>query len=215
MRSPPPGRGEPPEAEDEILVAMLVRGPVLREVLARDSGLPRPCAEAALADLTRRGLLVAPGPAGGRVQLSVTGREAAIAAVEREGARLAARLSPRYAAFARLDRDVKDAITRWQVRLLGGVPVANDHRDGAYDRAVLAELRALCDAAVAWLVPLAALRTRYLRYGERLSSGAARAAAGEGEWVCGLGVDSVHSVWWQLHGELLLLLGRSRGASPG
>lgn len=191
---------------------MLVRGPALREVLARDSGLPASCAESVLADLGRRGLLVALGPTGGRVQLSGTGREAAISAAARERAQLAVHVSPRFATFARLDRDVKDVITRWQIRLVGGVSVANDHRDRAYDRGVLAELLAVCEAAVAWLAPLAELRSRYIRYGERLSSGAARAAAGEGAWVCGLGVDSVHSVWWQLHGELLLLLGRSREA---
>lgn len=194
--------------EDEILLVLQVRGALVRSALSSDVGLGAEHFERAIAALLRRGeVIVAHGPEGSALSLSTSGREAASAAAARERSALAADLVPRFAAFAALDEQVKSAITRWQVRNAGGVSIVNDHRDRAYDATILAELRALCAAAVRWLEPLGMLRSRYRRYAERLAAAAERAATGDRAWVCGLRVDSVHSVWWQIHADLRTVLG--------
>jgi pyruvate,orthophosphate dikinase len=115
------------------------------------------------------------------------------------------------APFARLNTRVKHAITAWQVRLQGSVDVPNDHDDPRHDATVLADLTAAVDEAVALLTPLAEGRPRYAAYRDRLGRAAKRVRGGEGRFVSGLDVDSVHTVWWQLHAEILALVGRPRG----
>ncbi len=38
-----------------------------------------------------------------------------------------------------------------------------------------------------------------------------RVAAGQSRWLDGLGIDSCHTVWMQLHEDLLASLGLQRG----
>ena len=55
---------------------------------------------------------------------------------------------------------------------------------------------------------------RLAGYSERYESALARARDGEREWVDGLGRDSCHTVWFQLHEDLLATLGIPRGHEP-
>ena len=57
---------------------------------------------------------------------------------------------------------------------------------------------------------LTAALERFAGYDERYAAALARAEAGQLRWVDGTGVDSCHTVWIQLHEDLLSTLGIDR-----
>jgi len=201
----------PPSAEDEALLAIFVGAAWSAESLALVSGDSAARAEEITARLASEGCV--DRRAGGRIALTEAGRAAAARVLERERAALGADAASAMDAFERLDARAKRAVTAWQVRALGSAEVANDHRDPAYDARVLADIATVVGEAIALLRPLAASRARHARFGERLERAMARARAGDHAFVSGVDVDSVHAIWWQIHGELLALAGRARGGS--
>ena len=57
---------------------------------------------------------------------------------------------------------------------------------------------------------LAGLLPRCAGYAERYAAGLARAERGESAWVDGVGIDSLHRVWIELHEDLVATLGIPR-----
>jgi hypothetical protein len=96
------------------------------------------------------------------------------------------------------------------MRDVNGQAVLNDHADQAHDDRVLAELRQLHDAALPLASALGRLFDRYAHYGPRLAAALARIEAGELDWFTKPLVDSYHTVWFEMHEDLLLTLGRQR-----
>jgi hypothetical protein len=113
-----------------------------------------------------------------------------------------------YARFRAINEPFLGVCTRWQVRP-DGAP--NDHTDTAYDRAVLDELAAVDETAQAICADLAAVLERFGPYGPRLAAARARVGAGDGRWFASPALDSYHTVWFELHEDLLLTLGLERG----
>ncbi len=113
-------------------------------------------------------------------------------------------------AFLALDHRMKETVTAWQMREVDGAQTFNDHSDAAYDAAVLADLAALHEDAAAWLRPLVAGLPRLAAYRERLDRANAAAQGGDQRYVASPRVDSYHSVWFELHEDLILLAGRNR-----
>lgn len=132
--------------------------------------------------------------------LTLAGSEAAAAIVSAERASIAPALDRIYPEFRVLNPEVKELCQRWQIRA----------GSGETDR-LLVELGELHRRAMPMLDRLTILRTRYAVYRERLEQAVTRAGRGELDYVTGLGVDSFHSIWWQLHTDLLVILGRTRG----
>jgi hypothetical protein len=60
------------------------------------------------------------------------------------------------------------------------------------------------------LAGLARRVPRLAHYGKRLTMALERAEAGEGDWVSGVRCDSYHTVWFELHEDLLRMLDRQR-----
>lgn len=116
-----------------------------------------------------------------------------------------------YERFLGLNRDLLTLCTDWQVR--NGAP--NDHHDPTYDSAVLDRLRALHAAALPVLDDLAAAVDRYRHYAPRFEAAVARIEAGELEYFTKPLIDSYHTIWFELHEDLLSTLGieRSQEAS--
>ncbi|MGZ8501508.1 MAG: PEP/pyruvate-binding domain-containing protein, partial [Candidatus Limnocylindrales bacterium] len=112
--------------------------------------------------------------------------------------------------FLDLDQRMKEVVTAWQVREVDGSQAVNDHGDQVYDGLVLARLGALHGDAVAWLSPLVVSVARYGLYLARLDRAARLAADGDPRYVASPRVDSYHSVWFELHEDLILLAGRTR-----
>jgi len=186
------------EAARAILFALATRRLLAADELGLATGHPSRVLDAALAELAQGGL-VAPSPSdASRLRLTPQGEEQALAAVATERAALAAQLAPLYLEFAPLNRDVKAAVSRWQL-------------GSGHASSLLGELGGAHRRALLLLDRLAGLRPRYASLRARLASAMARVEAGETSYVAGVTVDSFHSVWWQLHADLLAVLGRERG----
>ena len=60
----------------------------------------------------------------------------------------------------------------------------------------------------------AELQPRMSVYGERLDEAYDRVLAGDLGYVSGARIDSYHTVWFELHEDLLRMLGREREEAP-
>lgn len=103
-------------------------------------------------------------------------------------------------ANARLVRVVTD----WQLHS------AAERMDSVVE--VMRELTDLADDLHGLMVDLVGLLPRFGRYPRQFSAAVARARAGDHEWVAGVGRLSGHTVWAELHQDLLSSLGRDRSA---
>jgi hypothetical protein len=123
--------------------------------------------------------------------------------------------SDAYARFERINRELLSLFTDWQmIPAGGGERIANDHTDADYDTGVIDRLGAQHERAEKVLESFAALEPRLAIYEQRLDEAYDKALAGEYEWVSGARIDSYHTVWFELHEDLLRMLGREREEAP-
>jgi len=114
--------------------------------------------------------------------------------------------------FVPLNARFQDAVTRWQLRPVGGNTfAANDHTDFRWDDRVIASLGSVGRRLGGLEDDLARVLPRFTGYAARYDAAMARVVAGRHEWVDGVTVDSCHLVWIQLHEDLLATLGLERG----
>jgi hypothetical protein len=117
-----------------------------------------------------------------------------------------------YARFGPLNGLLLEAVTDWQLRD-GAV---NRHTDAQWDAAVLQRLAAIDHDAQVPLATLEGVLDRFGWHRPRLASALTQARQGKGDWVARPGLDSYHTVWFQLHEDLLTTLGRQRSdEGPG
>jgi hypothetical protein len=115
-----------------------------------------------------------------------------------------------YEGFERINRTLKQIITDWQTLDVGGAKVANDHSNKAHDEAVIDRLGGLHEQAEAILARLSAGLPRLTYYADKLLAALEAAEDGDHEWVSDIRRDSYHTVWFELHEELLRIMGRLR-----
>lgn len=116
-----------------------------------------------------------------------------------------------YRRFTVLNTELLQLCTSWQLRDdLDGTAV-NDHTDERYDRQVIERLEELDERAQPVCTSLADALARFAHYGPRLSNALARVQAGERDWFARPTIDSYHTVWFELHEDLLATLGIERG----
>ena len=115
-----------------------------------------------------------------------------------------------YARFEVVNRDLKLLITEWQTLEIGGKRVANDHTDQDYDERVIDRLGDLHERFEPVLQRMCASLTRLTGYRDKLGTALERAEDGDASWVSDARIDSYHTVWFELHEDLLRLLGRTR-----
>jgi hypothetical protein len=115
-----------------------------------------------------------------------------------------------YDRFERVNRELLALFTDWQTMPAGGERLPNDHSDADYDRSVIDRLGDLHERAEKVLARLSVLEERLSRYAERLDGAYDKVLAGETDYVSGVRVDSYHTVWFELHEDLLRMLGRTR-----
>jgi len=117
-----------------------------------------------------------------------------------------------YREFLVLNPRLLSTASAWQLRQESGQPVVNDHTDANHDARVIADLRALHNATAPLVSRLRALLERFARYGSRLSTAVDRVEAGDHDWFTKPLIDSYHTVWFELHEDLLSTLGKERAS---
>ncbi|MGH3636008.1 MarR family transcriptional regulator [Mycobacterium sp.] len=153
--------------------------------------------------LTRSGLLV--DGAVLRITPEGRGRLAELLTREREHADTAA-LAAVYDDFRSVNAEFKAVVTDWQVK--DGQP--NTHEDRSYDAAILARLDRVHQRVVPIIAAAAAQLPRLDRYSVKLQSAFDRLNAGDLVWLSRPIIDSYHTVWFELHEELILVAGLTR-----
>ncbi|WP_280344946.1 MarR family transcriptional regulator [Nocardia neocaledoniensis] len=111
-----------------------------------------------------------------------------------------------YERFNPVNADFKSLALDWQT--CGEEP--NDHLDAQYDERVLARLPGIHERITPIIDRLGELVSRLALYGPRLQTALNLVQAGESEWLLKPIIDSYHTVWFELHEELIHLAGRNR-----
>ena len=189
---------------DHLLQVLSVKGRATPEALGAAVDAD---ASAALAQLEAGGL-VEETKFGYRVTELGAGRVEELYAREREQAGPV--IDDVYEAFAPINDEVKQIVTDWQMRPVGGQLVLNDHRDHRHDEMVVARLRRTDATVSAALAPLTVALPRFEVYPRRLQRAVTLVGDGDHSMVAAPVKDSYHTVWFELHEELIILAGRNR-----
>ena len=112
--------------------------------------------------------------------------------------------------FERINDELKQLMTDWQTLTIAGETVANDHSDPEYDERIVSRLGRLHDRAERLLERLAHQVPRIGYYGRQLLSALEKAEDGDIRWVSDAAVGSYHTVWFELHEDLLRVTGLAR-----
>jgi hypothetical protein len=179
--------------------------------VAAATGLPEPDAESELIDLAVAGLVTRVAGDFGGWGLTEAGRaaDAERIADELETAGTRTIVTEAYDAFLVLNPELLDLCTAWQTRSVDGKITPNDHTDDAYDARVLDRFTAFDQRVDPVCADLSAAMLRFQRYRVRLTDALVRARSGALDYVSD-NVESYHTVWFQLHEDLLATLGIPR-----
>ena len=112
--------------------------------------------------------------------------------------------------FLPINDEVKQIVTDWQMREVDGQLVLNDHQDPAHDESVITRLHDTDAKVSAALASLCAVLPRFECYSRRLARALAGIREGDPTMVAAPIKDSYHTVWFELHEELIVLSGRER-----
>ncbi len=115
-----------------------------------------------------------------------------------------------YDRFEAVNRDLKQIITDWQTMNVAGEQVPNDHSDADYDAGVIDRLGDLHERAEPVLKDMAGALPRLGCHLKRLEAALDKVEGGDTAWVSGAKIDSYHTVWFELHEDLLRILDRER-----
>lgn len=115
-----------------------------------------------------------------------------------------------YDRFERLNGALKQLITEWQTVTVGGERIPNDHNDKDYDRKIIDRLGDLHERAETVLDQLAGALPRMRIYKDKLLAALEKAEDGTIAWVSDAKIESYHTLWFELHEDLLRLMGRER-----
>lgn len=156
--------------------------------------------------LTAAGLLT--GGATLRITLSGSERLAGLLAEERESMEPTA-MAAAYDDFRAVNADFKCLVTDWQLKG-GPAGVPNAHDDADYDAAVLARLDDVHARVMPIIEAAAAELPRLSAYAMKLAAALDKIKAGETTWLSRPLIDSYHTVWFELHEELIVASGLTR-----
>jgi hypothetical protein len=197
-----------------VLHGLRLKGQAEAPAIAESAGLATADVEACLERLAADGLAVHRDTPMAAWSLTPAGRaeHARLVGREIDAARVRQTIEGAYERFRALNGGVLDACSRWQVRDIAGTAVVNDHRDPAYDARVVADLAALHGGVEPLCDDLAGALERYRPYGDQLSRAVAKVEAGERDWFTKPRLPSYHTVWFELHEDLLTTLGLDRTA---
>lgn len=136
------------------------------------------------------------------------GEELLAAELDETGSRKG--LESLYARFLDQNQPFLALCTDWQTRTIDGELVRNDHGDAEYDAAVITRLNGIDVAMQPVWSDLGELLDRFGQYGSRFAEALERLNHGDTDWFTSPLVDSYHTVWFELHEDLLASLGIER-----
>ena len=117
-----------------------------------------------------------------------------------------------YQRFLGINQDLLGICTAWQLREVDGESVINDHTDPAHDAEVIGQLADLHAKVSPICDDLAVALQRFAAYGPRLADALAKVQAGDTDWFTKPMIASYHTVWFELHEDLLATLGIERSS---
>jgi hypothetical protein len=190
-------------SELTVLQAVRLKGRVNLADLAATLGEDADDVATTVDRLTRSGLLVD----GKTLRVGPDGRARLdeLLSTERRHIDQAA-LAAAYAEFRSVNAEFKAMVTDWQLR--NGHP--NTHEDTDYDAAVLARLDDVHHRVLPIVAAAAAQLPRLSRYSTKLHAALDKVHVGETAWLSRPLIDSYHTVWFELHEELILAAGLTR-----
>ncbi len=116
-----------------------------------------------------------------------------------------------YQRFLALNGTMLEVCTRWQVKDTEA-QILNDHTDPDYDAAVIDQLGTLDDGVQPICADLEAVLARFAVYAPRFTDALAKVRAGDLDWFTKPIMESYHTVWFELHEDLLASLGIDRAS---
>jgi pyruvate,orthophosphate dikinase len=141
-------------------------------------------------------------------KLTEPGREALAHLMDTERAGIdQAALKALYGDFCTENDEFKEIVTRWQLKSDTEI---NDHSDAAYDAHVLGRLDALHERFLPIVERAAMLLPRLSTYNSRFVDAIEKVRTGQHEFVARPLIDSYHTVWFELHEELIEAAGLTR-----
>ncbi len=187
----------------KVLQAVRLKGRVSLADLATTLGEDHRVIAEIVDQLTASSLLVA----GATLRISPEGRTRlnALLAGERKEVDPAA-MAAAYNEFRSVNADFKVVVTDWQLK--GGQP--NVHDDAGYDAAVLARLDDVHRRVLPIIAAAAAQLPRLRAYSAKLTAALDKVRSGDIGWLSRPLIDSYHTVWFELHEELILAVGLTR-----
>jgi hypothetical protein len=111
-----------------------------------------------------------------------------------------------YDEFRCVNRNFKSLVAQWQLK--DGEP--NDHTDAGYDAEVLVRLDGIHQAVQPVLSAVSGQLPRLGSYTAKLSAALKKIRSGDTSWFTRPVVDSYHTVWFELHEELIGAAGLTR-----
>ena len=177
--------------------------------IASAVGLDEIAVQAALDEAVAKGRAICAGEAYSLTpvaRVALDGAYSRLFAAQRADAAFAAA----HERFETIDRELKQLMTTWQTIEIDGESVLNDHTNKDYDDRLIDRLGALHERAEAILQQLSAGLPRLAIYARKLEAALEKAEDGAIEWVSGARIESYHTVWFELHEDLLRILGRTR-----
>ena len=137
-------------------------------------------------------------------------RHAQWVAAELDGADARDDVHGAYDRFLQINHDLLAVCTAWQLRDVDGNQAINDHHDADYDQSVIMRLVGIHDRVRPLTADLRGRLDRFSGYGDRLRAALEKVVAGDHEWFTKPMIDSYHTVWFELHEDLLCTLGIER-----
>ncbi|OBH08264.1 MULTISPECIES: MarR family transcriptional regulator [unclassified Mycobacterium] len=186
-----------------VLQAVRLKGRVRPAELAATLGRDLGDVSGAVERLTAAGLLLD----GAALRISPGGRARLeeLLAEERAGVDPGA-MGAAYNDFRAVNTALKALVTDWQVK--GGAP--NAHDDAEYDAAVLARLDDVHARVLPIIEAAAAQLPRLGAYAAKLCAALDKIKTGDTAWLSRPLIDSYHTVWFELHEELIGAVGLTR-----
>jgi pyruvate,orthophosphate dikinase len=193
---------------ERLLMCLRIKGFGKAEAIGEAMGTSAEEVQGLLADLVARQWLDETKVG---YRLSPAGRTEADQAFGLERAGLDARIFAKlYEEFSPINDAFKHLVTRWQMRTVGDRQVRNDHADAAYDKSVLEGFDPIHREISDLIGTIATSASRIGSYQQRLDLALGKIRSGDVRYIAAPDRDSYHTVWFELHQDLIGLAGTTR-----